>query len=87
MPNPPLASGLDDVQAPQGIGTLSLQDQRRKVALSYDPAWLASPQGLGRSEDLPVQAVLMLSAERDTAVGILELKHPAAAIIAFRKVP
>lgn len=37
---------LADAQAPQRIGSLSLQDQRRKVALSYDPAWIASPQGL-----------------------------------------
>lgn len=38
---------LAAAQAPQRIGTLSLQDQRRKVALSYDPAWIDSPQGLG----------------------------------------
>lgn len=46
---------LADPRAPQRIGTLSLQDQRRKVALSYDPAWIASPQGFALSEDLPLQ--------------------------------
>ncbi len=67
---------LADVQAPQRIGTLSLQDQRRKVALSYDPVWLASPQGFALSEDLPLQAGLMLPAERDTAVGAVDDARP-----------
>jgi serine/threonine-protein kinase HipA len=67
---------LADVQAPQRIGTLSLQDQRRKVALSYDPVWLASPQGSALSEDLPLQAGLMLPAERDTAVGAVDDARP-----------
>jgi serine/threonine-protein kinase HipA len=67
---------LADVQAPQRIGTLSLQDQRRKVALSYDPAWLASPRGFALSEDLPLQAGLMLPAERDTAVGAVDDARP-----------
>ena len=67
---------LADVQVPKRIGTLSLQDQRRKVALSYDPAWMASAQGFALSEDLPLQAGLMLPAERDTAVGAVDDARP-----------
>ena len=67
---------LADVQVPQRIGTLSLQDQRRKVALSYDAAWIASAQGFALSEDLPLQAGLMLPAERDTAVGAVDDARP-----------
>jgi serine/threonine-protein kinase HipA len=67
---------LADVQAPKRIGTLSLQDQRRKVALSYDPAWITSAQGFALSEDLPLQAGLMLPAERDTAVGAVDDARP-----------
>jgi len=67
---------LADVQAPKRIGTLSLQDQRRKVALRYDPAWIASAQGFALSEDLPLQAGLMLPAERDTAVGAVDDARP-----------
>jgi serine/threonine-protein kinase HipA len=67
---------LADVQVPKRIGTLSLQDQRRKVALSYDAAWIASAQGFALSEDLPLQAGLMLPAERDTAVGALDDARP-----------
>jgi serine/threonine-protein kinase HipA len=67
---------LADVQAPKRIGTLSLQDQRRKVALSYDPAWMAAAQGFALSEDLPLQAGLMLPAERDTAVGAVDDARP-----------
>jgi serine/threonine-protein kinase HipA len=65
-----------DPGAPQRIGTLSLQDQRRKVALSYDPAWIASPQGFALSEDLPLQMGLMLPAERDTAAGAVDDARP-----------
>ena len=67
---------LADVQVPKRIGILSLQDQRRKVALSYDPAWIESAQGFALSEDLPLQAGLMLPAERDTAVGALDDARP-----------
>ncbi len=67
---------LADPRAPQRIGTLSLQDQRRKVALSYDPAWIASPQGFALSEDLPLQMGLMLPAERDTAAGVVDDARP-----------
>ena len=67
---------LADPRAPQRIGTLSLQDQRRKVALSYDPAWIASPQGFALSEDLPLQMGLMLPAERDTAAGAVDDARP-----------
>ena len=67
---------LADPGAPQRIGTLSLQDQRRKVALSYDPAWIASPQGFALSEDLPLQMGLMLPAERDTAAGAVDDARP-----------
>jgi serine/threonine-protein kinase HipA len=67
---------LADVQVPKRIGTLSLQDQRRKVALSYDPAWMASAQGFALSEDLPLQVGLMLPAERDTAVGAVDDARP-----------
>ena len=67
---------LADVQVPKRIGTLSLQDQRRKVALSYDPAWIESAHGFALSEDLPLQAGLMLPAERDTAVGAVDDARP-----------
>lgn len=67
---------LADPLRPQRIGTLSLQDQRRKVALSYDPAWIASPQGFALSEDLPLQTGLMLPAERDAAAGAVDDARP-----------
>lgn len=67
---------LGDPHAPQRIGTLSLQDQRRKVALTYDPAWLSSPQGFALSEDLPLRTGLMLPAERDTAAGAVDDARP-----------
>ena len=52
---------------PVRIGTLSLQDRRRKLALSDDAAWMDAPYGFALSEDLPLQTGLMLPAERDTA--------------------
>jgi serine/threonine-protein kinase HipA len=67
---------LADAVAPQSIGTLSLQDQRRKVALSYDPAWIASPQGFALSEDLPLQVGLMLPVARDMAAGAVDDARP-----------
>jgi len=67
---------LADPLRPHRIGTLSLQEQRRKVALSYDPAWIASPQGFALSEDLPLQTGLMLPAERDAAAGAVDDARP-----------
>jgi serine/threonine-protein kinase HipA len=67
---------LADAVAPQSIGTLSLQDQRRKVALSYDPAWIASPGGFALSEDLPLQVGLMLPDARDMAAGAVDDARP-----------
>ena len=67
---------LADPAAPQRIGMLSLQDNRRKVALSYDPAWTVSPQGFALSEDLPLHAGLQLPAERDTAAGAVDDARP-----------
>ena len=67
---------LADPLVPQRIGTLSLQDQRRKVALTYDPTWLSSPQGFALSEDLPLRTGLMLPAERDTAAGAVDDARP-----------
>lgn len=67
---------LADPQSPQRMGTLSLQDSRRKVALSYDPAWIASPQGFALSEDLPLQPGMQLPAERDSAVGAVDDARP-----------
>jgi serine/threonine-protein kinase HipA len=67
---------LGDPHAPQRIGTLSLQDQRRKVALTYDPVWIASPKGFALSEDLPLRLGLMLPAERDTAAGAVDDARP-----------
>jgi serine/threonine-protein kinase HipA len=55
---------------------LSLQDQRRKVALTYDPVWIASPKGFALSEDLPLRLGLMLPAERDTAAGAVDDARP-----------
>eukprot|EP01034_Spumella_vulgaris_P031695 gene31695-39151_t len=62
--------------SPVRVGTLSLQDQRRKVALSYDPAWIASPQGFALSEDLPLRPGLNMPAERDTAAGAVDDARP-----------
>ena len=67
---------LANPQAPQRMGTLSLQDNRRKVALRYDPAWIASPQGFALSEDLPLQTGLMLPAECDAAAGAVDDARP-----------
>ena len=67
---------LADPQAPQRIGTVSLQDKHRKVALSYDPTWVASPRGFALSEDLPLQRGLMLPAERDAAAGAVDDARP-----------
>lgn len=62
--------------AAQRIGTLSLHDSRRKVALSYDAAWIASPQGFALSEDLPLHAGLQVPIERDTAAGAVDDARP-----------
>lgn len=67
---------LADAKSPQRIGTLSLQDQRRKVALSYDPEWIASPLGFALSEDLPLQPGLYMPDMRDTAVGAVDDARP-----------
>lgn len=67
---------LGDAQRPQRIGTISLQDQRRKVALRYDPAWMASAEGFALSEDLPLHAGLHLPPERDSAAGALDDARP-----------
>lgn len=67
---------LGDPAMPQRIGMLSLQDNRRKVALSYDAAWRDSPQGFALSEDLPLQPGLKIPAERDTAIGAVDDARP-----------
>ena len=67
---------LADAKSPQRIGILSLQDQRRKVALSYDPAWIASPLGFALSEDLPLQPGLHMPDLRDTAAGAVDDARP-----------
>ena len=65
---------LADPAAPQRIGTLSLQDNRRKVGLSYDDDWRAT--GFALSEDLPLHAGLQLPAERDAAAGAVDDARP-----------
>jgi serine/threonine-protein kinase HipA len=67
---------LGNPTEPQRIGTLSLQDNRRKVGLSYDPTWLTSSQSFALSEDLPLQAGLKTDATRDTAVGAVDDARP-----------
>ena len=67
---------LGQPQAPQRVGTLSLQDQRRKLALNYDPAWIASPVGFALSEDLPLHPGLHLPPERDSAAGAVDDARP-----------
>ena len=67
---------LADAARHQRIGTLSLQDQRRKVGLTYAPEWIASTQGFALSEDLPLQAGLMLPAEQGTAAGAIDDARP-----------
>ncbi len=65
---------LADPAAPQRIGTLSLQDNRRKVALSYDAAWLRN--GFALSEDLPLHLGLQMPTERDRAAGAVDDARP-----------
>ena len=65
---------LTDPATPQRIGTLSLQDNRRKVGLSYDDAWRAT--GFALSEDLPLHTGLQLPAERDAAAGAVDDARP-----------
>lgn len=67
---------LGDPVTPRRIGTLSLQDNRRKVGLGYDPAWIAAPHSFALSEDLPLQPGLKTPAERDTAVGAVDDARP-----------
>ncbi len=67
---------LADTAQPQRIGTVSLQDQRRKVGLTYAPEWIASTQGFALSEDLPLQAGLILPAEQGTAAGAVDDARP-----------
>ena len=65
---------LADPAVPHRIGTLSLQDNRRKVALSYDTAWIAT--GFALSEDLPLHPGLQIPAERATAAGAVDDARP-----------
>lgn len=65
---------LADPAAPQRIGTLSLQDNRRKVALSYDAVWLRN--GFALSEDLPLHLGLQMPTERDMAAGAVDDARP-----------
>ena len=67
---------LGNPAAPVKIGHVSLQDQRRKLALSYDMAWMSSPTGFALSEDLPLQNGWMLPTERDTAAGAIDDARP-----------
>jgi serine/threonine-protein kinase HipA len=67
---------LADAARHQRIGTISLQDQRRKVGLTYAPEWIASTQGFALSEDMPLQAGLMLPAEQGTAAGAIDDARP-----------
>jgi serine/threonine-protein kinase HipA len=67
---------LADVSKPLRVGTLSLQDQRRKVGLTYAAEWVASPQGFALSADLPLHTGLMLPAEQATAVGAVDDARP-----------
>ena len=67
---------LADTAQPQRIGTISLQDQRRRVGLTYAPEWIASTQGFALSEDLPLQAGLILPAEQGTAAGAVDDARP-----------
>ena len=65
---------LGDPATPQRMGTLSLQDNRRKVALTYESEWIAA--GFALSEDLPLRAGLQMPAERDTAAGAVDDARP-----------
>jgi len=67
---------LGEPQRPLRVGTLSLQDQRRRVALSYDPSWIASAQGFALSEDLPLHPGLHLPPERDSVAGAVDDARP-----------
>ena len=67
---------LGDAQRPRRVGTISLQDQHRKVALRYDPAWRASPEGFALSEDLPLHDGLHLPPARDSAAGAVDDARP-----------
>ncbi len=67
---------LANPTVPVRIGTVSLQDQRRKVALNYDNTWISSLPGFSLSEDLPLQAGWLLPTERDTAAGAVDDARP-----------
>ncbi len=67
---------LANPTVPVRIGTVSLQDQRRKVALNYDNTWISSLPGFALSEDLPLQAGWLLPTERDTAAGAADDARP-----------
>ena len=56
------------------VGQLHLAAGRRKVALQYDPAWLA--RGFALSPDLPLQPGAFLPAERNTAAGAVDDARP-----------
>lgn len=51
---------LANPAAPQRIGTVSLQDNRSKLGLSYASGWLAGQQSFALSEDLPLRPVRCL---------------------------
>ena len=67
---------LADAANPRRIGTISLQDNRRKVGLTYAAEWLAPGQGFALSEDLPLQTGLMLPDEHGTVVGAVDDARP-----------
>jgi serine/threonine-protein kinase HipA len=67
---------LADPRQAQRIGTLSLQDNRRKVGLSYDRAWIESSHGFALSEDVPLHAGWHMPVERDSAVGAIDDARP-----------
>jgi len=56
------------------VGQLRLAAGRRKVALQYDPAWLA--RGFALSPDLPLRPDVFVPPERDTAAGAVDDARP-----------
>ncbi len=56
------------------VGSLSLAEGNRKVALRYNDVWLAS--GFALSEDLPLISQLFLPPHKDTAAGAVDDARP-----------
>lgn len=65
---------LGNPNQPQLVGTLSLVQGNRGVALQYASSWLQT--GFPLSEDLPLLPELLVPHQKDTAVGAIDDARP-----------